>query len=192
MSAIMKLWPTKATLASRPDESFPYSRADFDARAYLSMNEDIKNAGLDPWKHFVEFGYSEGRRFTSIDETIASYIKIAESGNFDPNWYVREYPDIGKDGSLALKHFCDFGVWEGRDPGPNFSTSWYLEQYPDIRGMNPLLHYIEHGIREGRSANAPRGALKTLERQYAGIRDLDVIIKDVVLEFADRRLSAES
>ncbi|MCA0912776.1 hypothetical protein [Marinobacter nauticus] len=33
-----------------------------------------------------------------------------------------------------------------------FDPHWYLQQYPDIAraGLNPLEHYLNHGINEGR------------------------------------------
>ncbi|MGB6087414.1 glycosyltransferase family 2 protein, partial [Parvibaculum sp.] len=39
-----------------------------------------------------------------------------------------------------------------RDPGPSFSTSWYLDKYRDVKraGMNPLVHYLRYGQKEGR------------------------------------------
>lgn len=166
----MTLWSRSRQL--KPEAStFPFTRMEFDAQAYLAENPDI--AGMDPWAHFVRYGYSEGRQFTSISDRIEKYVRIIESGYFDPSWYTETYPDVGRDKLLALKHFCDIGVWEERDPGPGFSTSWYLQQYPDIRGMNPLLHYIDYGIREGRSSRPPRGALDSLQRGYSSIYDLD-------------------
>lgn len=37
-----------------------------------------------------------------------------------------------------------------------FDAEWYLSQYPDIAetGINPAIHFIEHGAYEGRSPNA--------------------------------------
>ena len=34
-----------------------------------------------------------------------------------------------------------------------FDAEWYLLQYPDVRdeGINPALHYIKHGAKEGRN-----------------------------------------
>jgi glycosyltransferase involved in cell wall biosynthesis len=42
-----------------------------------------------------------------------------------------------------------------RDSGL-FDTAWYLETYPDVaaRGVDPLLHYVRHGAREGRDPNS--------------------------------------
>jgi glycosyltransferase involved in cell wall biosynthesis len=40
----------------------------------------------------------------------------------------------------------------GRRPGKGFDTAHYLETYPDVAGsgLNPLVHYLLHGKREGR------------------------------------------
>lgn len=35
----------------------------FDKESYLSHNPDVAEAGLDPWKHYVDFGHSEGRKW---------------------------------------------------------------------------------------------------------------------------------
>ncbi len=48
---------------------------------------------------------------------------------------------------------------EGRKPNPWFDPAYYLRAYPDVAkaGMDPLLHYIRHGRREGRNPMAPGG-----------------------------------
>ena len=40
-------------------------------------------------------------------------------------------------------------------PHPLFDQAWYLERHPDVRraGMNPLVHFLYHGIPEGRQPN---------------------------------------
>jgi hypothetical protein len=37
-----------------------------------------------------------------------------------------------------------------------FDAGWYLSHYPDVRGgaVNPILHYLQHGAREGRDPSA--------------------------------------
>jgi len=39
------------------------------------------------------------------------------------------------------------------DESEYFDPEWYLSQYPDVRdeGMNPALHYVTHGAKEGRN-----------------------------------------
>jgi hypothetical protein len=77
---------------------------------------------------------------------------IAASGIFDGDWYLQEYPDVAAARVDALNHFYATGWREGRDPGPDFATSAYLKANRDVAraGMNPVIHYIEHGQSEGR------------------------------------------
>jgi tetratricopeptide (TPR) repeat protein len=37
----------------------------FDPEVYLSLNEDVRNAGVDPWEHFLKSGLCEARHFTN-------------------------------------------------------------------------------------------------------------------------------
>jgi serralysin len=41
---------------------------------------------------------------------------------------------------------------EGRNPSAPFDTNDYLAAYPDVKaaGIDPLLHYIQPGMAEGR------------------------------------------
>jgi len=149
---------------------------DFDAQKYLLQNPDVAKSGVDPLEHFVNHGSKEGREYpVKARDSYADpeYIRVIKSGFFDPEWYLSTYPDVRFCEQGPLEHFMEFGVWEGRDPGPNFSTSWYLEQYPDIRGQNPLLHYIDHGKREGRIPAPPRNGVETAKRVFESIMDLD-------------------
>jgi hypothetical protein len=41
-------------------KNIPFS---FDPEAYLMMNEDVKDSGMDPYEHFTEFGIYENRPF---------------------------------------------------------------------------------------------------------------------------------
>ena len=35
---------------------------EFDANVYLELNPDVKEAGVNPYQHYLEFGIKEGRR----------------------------------------------------------------------------------------------------------------------------------
>ena len=52
-----------------------------------------------------------------------------------------------------LIHYDEYGWHEGRNPAPGFSTEGYLASYPDFAaaGINPLQHYLQCGMAEGRS-----------------------------------------
>jgi hypothetical protein len=53
------------------------------------------------------------------------YRVVAGSALFDPEWYLRTYPDVGSAGMDAAEHYLRFGAAEGRDPGPHFQSSKY-------------------------------------------------------------------
>ena len=42
------------------------------------------------------------------------------------------------------------GGSDGLRPNPWFDPLWYLTRNPDVRGINPLIHFLERGWREGR------------------------------------------
>ncbi|WP_336275057.1 glycoside hydrolase family 99-like domain-containing protein [Vreelandella indica] len=71
--------------------------------------------------------------------------QIAQSGLFDPNWYLMHNPDVQSQGLDALTHFQRYGAFEGRDPSPQFSTLAHLAHHPELMGnhQNPLLHYLQ-------------------------------------------------
>jgi hypothetical protein len=41
---------------------------------------------------------------------------VKESGLFDSLWYATAYPDVVVAGLDPLRHFCEFGIFEGRSP----------------------------------------------------------------------------
>lgn len=53
----------------------------FDREFYSSCNPDVIAAGLDPFEHFFNFGFKEGK---------------APNAVFDPLWYLDEYPQVKK------------------------------------------------------------------------------------------------
>jgi hypothetical protein len=104
------------------------------------------------------------RAITSIfgknDEMTKQFRKeqdaIVESGLFDENWYLTQYPDLAQAGVEPLLHYLKFGGFEGRKPNPDFDSAFYLAQYPDVvkGGLNPLVHYVRFGRSEQRLTSA--------------------------------------
>ncbi|MFN4056642.1 MAG: hypothetical protein ACK4HW_00480 [Roseinatronobacter sp.] len=67
--------------------------------------------------------------------------KVAASPHFDPDWYLKTYPDVAKARLSPHEHFLRHGLFEGRNPGPNLNVlGWYLA-HPDalVARRNPLL-----------------------------------------------------
>lgn len=121
----------------------------FNAQEYLHKNPDVAAAvdeGLTTaWDHFQQFGATEGRNFSNI---------------FDENFYLRQNPDVARaievgDLPSATLHFLTFGQWEPRAINSVIDIGEYLSANSDVQaavqqGLNPLLHLLEHGVREGR------------------------------------------
>ena len=66
----------------------------FDSEYYLTQNEDVKNAKMNPIKHYLKFGWKEGRN---------------PSSEFDGNEYLNKRPDVRVAGVCPLVHYIKFG-----------------------------------------------------------------------------------
>lgn len=77
---------------------------------------------------------------------------LSDSGLFDRDFYVREYPEAGGRRVEPVVDFLIRGGFEGCRPNPVFDSAFYLNSYPDVRsaGINPLWHYALYGEAEGR------------------------------------------
>lgn len=65
-------------------------RNSFDAAYYLSHYHDVRQSGLDPYEHYMNYGWREKRR---------------PNGWFDPNKYPEKYPDLMDADTNPLAHF---------------------------------------------------------------------------------------
>jgi GT2 family glycosyltransferase len=108
---------------------------------YLENYPDIVAAGVDPARHYLRYGASEGRNPGPL---------------FDTRWYLQQYPDVRVAGMNPLVHYLRYGAMEGRDPNPLFDSDWYLQQSPDVKSasVNPLVHYLRYGASEGLDPNS--------------------------------------
>ncbi len=88
---------------------------DFNKTGYLVENADIAAAvhaqDLNPLRHYIEFGFLEGR--------------IGACPAVDEAWYRATYPDIDAavvrgDLRSATEHFFVRGAAEGRAPNPRY------------------------------------------------------------------------
>ena len=66
----------------------------FDIKYYLANNEDVNNAKMNPIKHYLKFGWKEGRN---------------PSAEFDGNEYLNKRPDVRVAGICPLVHYIKFG-----------------------------------------------------------------------------------
>ena len=66
----------------------------FDSKYYLANNEDVKKAKINPIKHYLKFGWKEGRN---------------PSEKFNGNDYLNKRPDVRVAGICPLVHYLKFG-----------------------------------------------------------------------------------
>lgn len=157
---------------------------DFDGEWYLAQYPDVRLLEMDPWEHYKWLGWRLGRAICGANSqsspnastgntgdspthNIPRHLRvdfetISKSELFDENWYKSKYKRSIINESPIL-HYLRIGATLGFDPGPKFSTRKYLDIYRDVKasGNNPLIHYIRHGYREGRSAT-PKGRRHSL------------------------------
>ena len=124
-----------------PDRPEPTSVADlgdalsgfFDPDWYLSRYPDIAASGMEPLRHYVQFGAAEGRDPNRF---------------FDGAWYIAHYPDVASSGQHPLLHYLQMGASELRNPHPRFDAAYYVDQHPEA-ATNPLFYHLRFGIARG-------------------------------------------
>lgn len=150
--------------------------AAFDTARYLSSNPDVAEAGLNPLVHYLRHGRGEGRPLGSDDATPspapqisldaakidAEVHAIKASGLFDETFYLSMYQDLRPVPLDPVRHYCEHGWREGRNPSDDFDTRFYLKTYKDIdrAALNPLWHYVLWGAAEF------RGTLPDMSPRY--------------------------
>jgi 4-hydroxybenzoate polyprenyltransferase len=131
----------------------------FSTCAYLRANPDVAAAQLNPLVHFLRYGRREGRTFDAPGTMHPHHAALAGPDGVDADWYLTQYPQAAAYVSPA-EHYDRVGWHQGKDPNPNFSTTLYLRANPDIAAaqINPLIHYLTRGRREGRALVEPEAA----------------------------------
>lgn len=76
----------------------------FDPAYYLITYPDCRLADIDPFWHFIKYGWKEGRN---------------PSSEFDTEYYLRMNPDVQQAGINPLVHYLNHGRKEGRAPQPD-------------------------------------------------------------------------
>jgi len=81
----------------------------FDREAYLQANPDVAAAGVDPARHYLEYGRNEGRSLAPAPAPAP-----APPAGFDGAAYLRANPDVAAAGLDPLYHYETYGRAEGR------------------------------------------------------------------------------
>jgi len=99
--------------------------------------------------------------------------------HFDEQYYLSVNLDVAQAGRDALKHYCEFGWKEGRDPTRHFSTKAYIRSNPDLpANTNPFWHHIvtTDRAKEQLGAKAPKNS--GVQSREAIARVIDAIRQD--------------
>lgn len=100
---------------------------------------------------------------------------VRASGRFDPAYYQTTYSDIAAAGADPLRHFCEHGWREGRNPGPWFDMGLQKTLRGQMR-HNPLLSWHLWGRWLGRPATYPE-----VERLRGSVPSTDPVRADAIL-----------
>ncbi|WP_198018809.1 methyltransferase domain-containing protein [Azorhizobium doebereinerae] len=109
----------------------------FDPALYLYLNPDVAEAKAEALRHFLTSGEREGRPVHPLIDTDRL---ISQGAMHAPG------------APLVRAYMSDPALFE-LSPHPLFDAFYYLRENPDVEaaGINPLLHYLVWGWREGRS-----------------------------------------
>lgn len=116
----------------------------FSLSFYLEQNPDVQASGKNPLDHFVMIGGAELRD---------------PHPHFHSRFYVSQIAHLNPDNvGIPLSHYLSIGAKWGLDPNEGFSTSDYLLFNPDVKeaSINPLVHYVVHGLDERRPTRLSR------------------------------------
>lgn len=86
------------------------------------------------------------------DNSIKEKIINTVGAEFDPEYYLKKYPDVNESNLDPLYHFLHWGSSEGRNPNDWFSTKGYLQLHGDVKALflSAFVHYVIEGRKEER------------------------------------------
>lgn len=94
---------------------------------------------------------------------------IAESGLFDPDYYLSFNPDVAAAGVDPLRHYLNFGAAEFRNPRVDFDTWFYTKTNETVFGRpeEAFFHYVCEGRTDGRPTRQADSIVFADEREPA-------------------------
>ena len=150
-----------------------------DEKWYLKNNNDVRESGLDPIEHYVEFGWKEGRD-PSLNFETRHYIELNPDVYFYDLCPLVHYV-LFKDKRLILKNYSD-SIRLTEDEAIKiikdsslFDSEFYLANNQDVRasGLAPVVHYYRYGWRENRLPSRKFNSVLYLHL-YADVKKLEI------------------
>lgn len=112
---------------------------------------------------------------------------LLSSNLFDPEWYIETYGNPTMDRGKAAAHYLSQSGSLRHNPSFRFDASKYLADYPDVKsaGMDPLIHYLLHGEKEGR-VYSPVDQSNIARRKYSnsaeGLSDSELLQESILFD----------
>ncbi len=146
----------------------------FDAKYYISRNEDVRHSGVDPLRHYLMQGGLEGRSPSEL---------------FLSDFYLSENRDVARSKVNPLLHYIRWGDREGRRPNPFFDPSWYrTHNHPQIpEGSTTLAHYVAKGRAKNLPTCAPCELREVLDTENTATPTSDILPSALAAWTAGRR-----
>ena len=91
----------------------------------------------------------------SVDSTQRDL--LVSCGLFDTSFYAAQAGLIQTDLERCVEHYLECGAAARHSPNRLFDGAAYLARHADVAaaGIDPFLHFVEHGIVEGRTNTVP-------------------------------------
>ncbi len=126
----------------------------FDSTFYLTVYDDVRNAGLNALAHYIEYGRAE-RRYPNRHLLLNDAETLESSEFYSDGYYSGKDLRVGQIYLSDTEHYILFGGFKGKSLGANFDSGFYRAIYKDVQASreNPLVHYLRVGRKEGRYTN---------------------------------------
>jgi len=167
----------------------------FDPVYYLMNNPDVRAADIDPLRHYLKFGWKEGRN---------------PSERFDTSFYLESNPDLKQSGENPLAHYIKHDAKGGRQalPSERFLPpvsqntqpfSFTEKKLVSMENFRRSASYIKiYGLanffKKARAKLFPGSALQDLDQTQSvsilgGINPTPLSIKPIITEIIDKKIS---
>ncbi len=159
----------------------------FDDSQHCVPNPAVLEGQFCPLVHFA---------LASLSTTIANEQRLNADimlvqPFIDKTAYLTRNPDVAESGMEPVRHFCQYGWREGRNPNINFDVTSYLKKQPALveLGFNPFIHFIlssgrksdnnEAGIGQKQLHPSMRSVIDVLtpvfDPVYYALQNLDIV-----------------
>lgn len=138
------------------------------------MIETVKSSGL------FDLNWVAGSHQAVIEDDLITAYLTGELNILGPNiifndeYYLDMYPDILESNQSPFLHYLEWGIKEGRHPGPLLDLDWYVDRHAAAKGYHggPVGHYLHEGRRLD---HAPNNIFEPIwyRDTYPDIQDMD-------------------